>query len=132
MPTKKLPCHHIFKCRSDFNLSLIEPQMLNGCYNSLLNDQDIVATSDTECIRTIPNLNKHKKGRNMTIKDKYNMALAPIKELASALSHLNDEEFDEQFTMILKIKTLIENRMKFKVSYKDSDEEFSSTSTLQL
>ena len=32
--------------------------------------------------------------------------------------------------MILEIKTLIENRMKFKSSYKDSDEEFASTSTL--
>jgi hypothetical protein len=130
MQTKKLPCRHIFNCRSDFNLSLIEPQMLNACTNSLLNDQEIDATSESECIRTIPNLNKHKKGRSMTVKDKYNMAWAPIKELASALSHLNDEEFDEQFTTILEIKTLIENRMKFKLSYKDSEEEFASTSTL--
>jgi hypothetical protein len=32
--------------------------------------------------------------------------------------------------MILEIKTVIENRMKFKLSYKDSEEEFASTSTL--
>jgi hypothetical protein len=66
----------------------------------------------------------------MTVKYKYKMAWALVKELASALSRLNDEEFDEQFSMILEIKTLIENRMKFKLSFKDPEEKLASTRTL--
>jgi hypothetical protein len=32
-----------------------------------------------------------------------------------ALSHLNNEDFDEQFSLVLEVKTFIENKMKFKI-----------------
>ena len=117
MKTMNLPCRHIFKCRSDLNLTLIENGMIeNARHNIISKDLDeINASSDTETVKHISDLNKHKKTSNLTVKEKYNLAWNPIKELTSALSHLNDEDFDEQFTLVLHVKSLIENKAKFKI-----------------
>jgi hypothetical protein len=114
MQTMNLPCRHIFKCRSDMKLKIFEPEMIKNKSN---NDEmiEVDASSDSETVKTICNLNTHKKSNNLTVKEKYNLAWAPIKELASALSHLNNEDFDEQFSLVLEVKTFIENKMKFKI-----------------
>ena len=126
MLTMNLPCRHIFKCRRDLNLSIIEPDMIKNVSNSLIDkDYDIDATSDTETetVRAISNLNKHKRTNNLSVTEKYNIAWNPIKELATALSHLNDTEFDEQLSLILEIKTLFENKIKFRITELDDEDD---------
>jgi hypothetical protein len=105
MQTYQMPCRHIFKCRADLSLSLIEADMIKDVrHDSLLNliDVDVDDYSDSETIKQISNLNKHKKQNNLSVKDKYNLELNPIKELASALSVLKDEDFNEHFSLIWK------------------------------
>ncbi len=81
MLTMSMPCRHIFKCRSDLNLPLIEPEMILNAPSSLLTDYDCDACSDTEGVKTISNLNKYKKKENLTVKDKYNIVWSPIYQI---------------------------------------------------
>jgi len=105
--TFQMTCRHIFKCRAELSLSLIEANMIKDVrHDSLLNSiNDVHAYSDSETIKQIYNLNRNKKQNNSSVKDKYNLAWNQIKELVSALSVLNDEDFDEQFSLILEIKS---------------------------
>jgi hypothetical protein len=73
--------------------------------NKSNNDEmiEVDASSDSKTVKTISNLNTHKKSNYLTVKEKNNLYWAPIKELASALSHLNNEDFDEQFSLVLEV-----------------------------
>jgi hypothetical protein len=54
--------------------------MIKNVSNSLIDkDYDIDATSDTETetVRAISNLNKHKRTNNLSVTEKYNMAWIP-------------------------------------------------------
>jgi hypothetical protein len=95
MQTYQMPCRHIFKCRADLSLSLIEADMIKDFrHDSLLNVIDVdVDVDGSETIKQISNLNKHKKQNNLSVKDKYNLAWNSFKELVSALSVLKDEDY---------------------------------------
>jgi len=118
-----MPCRHIFKCRAELSLSLIEANMIKDVrHDSLLNSiNDVDAYSDSETIKQIYNLNRNKKQNNSSVKDKYNLAWNQIKELVSALSVINDEDFDEQFFLILEIKSYIEINIQIQATPLDAD-----------
>ncbi len=80
-------------------------------------------TLKLKTVRAISNLNKHKRTNNLSVTEKNNMAWNPIKEQATALSHLNDTEFYEQFSLILEIKTLFENKIKFRITELDDEDD---------
>ena len=46
----------------------------------------------------------------------------PIKELCGALSNLNDDKFEKTFSLILQIKTCLENKMSFTIKHANDDD----------